>query len=134
MRFGSELLDMRAHRLGRWGEWWAECYLRRAGFEVLARNLVTPFAEVDRVCLDGRWLVICEIKTRRVEPERWLGPVQESRLGRAADWLHAEHRRPGTAVRVDLVKVLFRPPLRRFDWRSWVPEIRHERAISAKQV
>jgi putative endonuclease len=52
--------------LGRRGETLAAEHFERLGYEVLARNHRTRFGELDLVLCDGRVLVFCEVKTRRL--------------------------------------------------------------------
>lgn len=53
------------HRFGRYGEDAAAEYLRRRGFEILARNVRTALGEIDLVALDGDVVVFVEVKARR---------------------------------------------------------------------
>jgi len=53
------------HGFGRFGEDAAAEYLRRRGFEILARNVRTAFGEIDLVALDGGVVVFVEVKARR---------------------------------------------------------------------
>src|SRR5690349_12372273 len=50
--------------IGNIGERRAEEYLRRRGFEILAKNWVCNFGEIDLICRDGDRLVFVEVKTR----------------------------------------------------------------------
>jgi putative endonuclease len=52
--------------LGRQGEDLAAQHLRRRGFEIVERNYRTRWGELDLVAFDGRTLVFCEVKTRRL--------------------------------------------------------------------
>jgi len=52
--------------LGRRGETLAVEHFERLGYEVLARNHRTRFGELDLVLCDGRVLVFCEGKKRRL--------------------------------------------------------------------
>lgn len=49
---------------GRAGEDRAAAFLTRNGYRILARNVRLPGGEIDAVCLDGRTLVIVEVKRR----------------------------------------------------------------------
>ena len=49
---------------GRLGEDRASRFLAAEGYRVLARNVRVPGGEIDAVCLDGRTLVIVEVKRR----------------------------------------------------------------------
>ncbi len=101
--------------LGAYGEALAARYLRERGLTVLARNWRCDVGEIDIVALDGRCLVVCEVKTRRgsrfglpVEAVTWAKLLRLRRL--AAAWLHAQEPAPGgpaiAAVRIDVVGVL----------------------------
>jgi putative endonuclease len=83
--------------------------LEDLGWLVLARNLRTPYAEVDLLCHDpDKTLVVVEVKARSclswMEDEDNLGPAQRLRLARAAEWL-LQRCPPGRKVRIDLALV-----------------------------
>lgn len=100
------------------GEFFAACYLRLRGYRIIARNLRTPFAEVDLLVRRGRALVLVEVKTlyRPAHSELLVRLSQQRRLARAAAHLAAE--RGAREVRIDLIVVTVRPGLR-------PPGIRH---------
>ena len=50
------------HRLGAEGERAARIFLEDAGYAFVARNVRTPFGEIDLVMRDGDCLVIVEVK------------------------------------------------------------------------
>ena len=55
-------------RLGRWGEKRSERFLKRKGFEAIARNFTCKTGEIDLIMTDqGRTIVFVEVKTRRDE-------------------------------------------------------------------
>jgi putative endonuclease len=83
--------------LGRAGEDAAADFLRRRGFDVVARNYHTPFGELDVVASKGGRLVFAEVKTARagasVDPRSQFTRRKVSRVYRAA--LHfLEKERP----------------------------------------
>jgi putative endonuclease len=97
--------------VGRRGERIAARFLRRRGYRLLVRNLRTPRGEIDLLALDGRALVVVEVKTSRTRAGRLLearlGRRQRERLVAAGRWLA---RRPSLRCyrpRVDLVTVSF---------------------------
>jgi putative endonuclease len=51
--------------LGNAGEREAARFLKRAGYQVIARRYRTPLGELDLVARDGAWIVFVEVKTRR---------------------------------------------------------------------
>jgi putative endonuclease len=52
--------------LGAWGEWVALRYLRRQGWDIVARNWKGKRGELDLVAFDEDFLVFVEVKTRQV--------------------------------------------------------------------
>jgi putative endonuclease len=95
--------------LGRAGENVAAAYLSSKGMQVVARNWRCPAGEIDLVAIDGDWLVVCEVKTRRSlvagEPIEAVTPDKVRRLRRlAVAWVNAHPGRRRT-VRIDVVAV-----------------------------
>jgi putative endonuclease len=100
---------MRTIELGRAGEDVAAAYLRSQGMRVVGRNWRCPAGEIDLVAIDGGWLVVCEVKTRRSlaagEPVEAVTPDKVKRLRRlAVAWVNAHGDRRRT-VRIDVVAV-----------------------------
>ena len=50
--------------IGRWGEQIAEEFLVKQGIEILARNIRTPYGEIDIVARQGELVLFEEVKTR----------------------------------------------------------------------
>jgi putative endonuclease len=97
--------------LGRLGEQLAADHFARLGYTVLARNHHTRFGELDLVLSDGRTLVFCEVKTRRLgsgEPFDNLHPAKQEQVRRmAAAWVTEPSDRPWhDELRFDAVGVL----------------------------
>ena len=97
--------------LGRLGERLAAEHFARLGFTVLAQNHHTRFGELDLVLSDGRTLVFCEVKTRRLgsgEPFDSLHDRKRSQVRRiAAQWLSEPSERPWhEELRFDAIGVL----------------------------
>jgi len=97
--------------LGRLGERLAAEHFARLGFSVLAQNHQTRFGELDLVLSDGRTLVFCEVKTRRLgsgEPFDSLHDSKRAQVRRiAALWLTEPSDRPWhEELRFDAVGVL----------------------------
>ncbi|NRA57111.1 MAG: YraN family protein [Phycisphaerales bacterium] len=117
----------RRDKLGPRGERAAVRFLRRQGFRVLGRNLVTPFGEADIVCESpDRVVVVVEVKSRRSErpgppPEAAVTQKKRQRLTRILEHLvraNGWHDRPR---RIDVVAVEFR----RRRWLGTKPALRH---------
>lgn len=101
--------------LGAYGEEFAARRLAADGWTILARNWSCAEGEVDIVALDGRTLVIVEVKTRRStrfgSPIEAVNPAKLARLRRLAAAWFAEHREGSGSrsrvrdVRIDVVAV-----------------------------
>lgn len=99
--------------LGRRGEAVAGRYLCDSGMVVLSRNWRCRDGELDLVAVDGRCLVVCEVKTRSGtafgHPAEAVTPAKARRIrGLAAAWRSA-HDIGGCATRFDIVSVLWPP-------------------------
>lgn len=96
--------------LGRWGERFAERYLTRNGFTVLARNWRCSLGEIDLILREDDTLVVCEVKTRRSldfgHPLAAVDDAKAQRLGALAALWVDEHGLTRVPVRVDVVGVL----------------------------
>ena len=51
-------------RLGKWGEQAAAGYLAERGYEIVARNIRTPYGEIDLVARKDDFTIFVEVKTR----------------------------------------------------------------------
>jgi putative endonuclease len=101
-------------QLGSQGEQLAADFLVRAGLTIVERNWRCAFGEIDIVALDGRTLVICEVKTRA--GVRFGAPVESvtrqkaARLRRlAVQWVR-DHGVLFDEIRIDVVGVLKTAP------------------------
>ena len=96
--------------LGQQGEQLAVNFLTEAGLAVLGRNWRCPEGEIDIVALDGRTLVVCEVKTRSGlrfgSPLEAITRAKASRLRRhAVLWVRA-HGLVFDEIRIDAVGIL----------------------------
>jgi putative endonuclease len=81
------MADQRRHT-GSTGEQLAAEHLLRRGFDIVERNFRTRWGELDIIAFDGRTLVFCEVKCRRV-----------AHAGARVDPLEGVHRAKRTQVR-----------------------------------
>ena len=117
---------MNTIELGRRGEDLAAEYLDSTGMRVVDRNWRSSAGEIDIVAVDGRCLVICEVKTRASdtagEPVEAVTPDKVRRLRRlAAAWIQAGGGRRRRAVRIDVVAIWWP--------RGAAPVIRHLKGV-----
>jgi putative endonuclease len=97
--------------LGDRGEAAAAAHLRELGYEILARNLRTPFGELDVIARRGGSTVFVEVKTRRSRthglPEEAITPRKRSRLLASAQFFLQQRALSDTVWRIDVVAVEF---------------------------
>jgi len=96
--------------LGQQGEQLAAKFLTDAGLSVLGRNWRCKMGEIDIVALDGRTLVVCEVKTRSGvrfgTPLEAITRQKAQRLRRlAVAWVRA-HGLVFDQIRIDVIAVL----------------------------
>ena len=100
----------RRRALGARGEDLAAAFLRRQGFEILARNYRSPLGELDLVTRDGDEVVFVEVKARvgdsETAPDESVTPAKLERLGRLAESYLAAAGTPDAPWRVDVIAVL----------------------------
>lgn len=82
-------------RIGKWGEDTAVEYLTQRGYEIIARNVRTPYGEIDIVAKQADITIFVEVKTRTSNtmglPEEAITPRKREHMLSAADHYAAEH-------------------------------------------
>jgi putative endonuclease len=113
--------------LGRDGEDLAVRYLLDRGMEVVERNWRCEHGEIDVVAVDGDYLVVCEVKTRRSlafgEPVEAVTRAKAARLRRLAAAYVRGHETGSARMRIDVLGILFRP--------GEPPVVRHVRGVGS---
>jgi putative endonuclease len=88
-------VSTRRQAVGRWGEDVAAEYLKGLGYEVVDRNVRTPFGEIDLVVRRGEFLFFVEVKTRTNRsfglPEDSVNLRKQSHMLAAAEHYAGEH-------------------------------------------
>ncbi|MEA4906141.1 MAG: YraN family protein [Anaerolineaceae bacterium] len=96
--------------IGRRGELRAEAYLARQGYQPVARNVYTPYGEIDLVMLAGEDTVFVEVKTRSSRaygnPEEAITPRKRVHMLQAAEWYMQHNGAPEGGWRIDVVAIL----------------------------
>jgi len=114
----------RNQKIGAWGESIAVEYLEERGYKVIARNVRTPYGEIDIVAEKDGFTIFVEVKTRTSSS---LGPPEISVTPRKQEHMlsAAEHYAQENEIdhwRVDVIAVERKP--------NTIPEITHfENAI-----
>jgi len=82
-------------RIGKWGEDTAAAYLTERGCEIVARNVRTPYGEIDIVVKQGDVTIFVEVKTRTSNkmglPEESITKRKREHMLAAASHYAAEH-------------------------------------------
>jgi putative endonuclease len=96
------------------GERIAAEHLERRGFAIVDRNFRTRWGELDIIACDGRVIVFCEVKTRRVlragnavDPLESVHPRKRGQVRRMAGrWLAERRDRPRAGeLRFDVIGI-----------------------------
>jgi len=82
-------------QIGKWGEATAADFLVQRGCEIVARNIRTPYGEIDVVARQGEFTLFVEVKTRTSNkmglPEDSVTPRKRQHMLSAAEHYAAEH-------------------------------------------
>jgi len=83
-------------RIGQWGEETATEYLTQRGYEIVARNIRTPYGEIDVIAKQNDIIIFVEVKTRTSNtmglPEESITPRKREHMLAAADHYAAENK------------------------------------------
>ncbi len=100
------------HELGRRGEDLAARHLESLGYQVAARNAVNAIGELDLVALDGRTVVIVEVKTRGRTgraPSEAVDFRKQRKLTMTAALFLKDPKWHGRPARFDVVEIICPP-------------------------
>jgi len=82
-------------RIGAWGEDIAADWLAQRGYIITARNIRTPYGEIDIVALQGDVTIFVEVKTltssKNLLPEHNITPRKREHMFNSAQHYAAEH-------------------------------------------
>jgi putative endonuclease len=100
-------------RFGAWGEKLAEEYLERKGYVVLARNIRTPYGEIDLLVRQEATLVFVEVKARSTRayglPEDSLTWRKQAHILDSSRYYLQEHPEYTEDWRVDVIAIQKKP-------------------------
>ena len=104
----------RRQKIGKWGEEVASRYLTEHGFNIIARNVRTPYGEIDIVAAKGGFIICVEVKTRTSGS---LGPPEISVTARKQEHMRAaaEHYAQENEIdqwQIDVIAVEGKPGLK----------------------
>ena len=99
-------------RIGKWGEDTAVEYLVQHGYEIITRNVRTPYGEIDIVARQGDMTIFVEVKTRTSHkmglPEESITARKREHMLAAADHYAAEHEIDHWQI--DVIAIEGKPP------------------------
>jgi len=82
-------------RVGAWGEESAVSYITKRGFEIIARNIRTPYGEIDVIAKQGDVTIFIEVKTlissKKFFPEHNVTARKREHMLHAAEHYAANH-------------------------------------------
>lgn len=91
------------------GERIAEEYLKKEGYDILARNFRTRLGEIDIVASKGEYLVFVEVKARKSEaygfPSESVTYAKQRKISMVASQYIKLNMYFGVAVRFDVIEV-----------------------------
>jgi putative endonuclease len=107
--------------LGQRGERYAEQFLKRRGFKIIARNYRCPKGEIDLIVYNEHassthpedCIVFVEVKTRTSDffasPESAVDPRKQRQIQNAAAYYLLHHQQTDMPVQYDIVSILANP-------------------------
>ena len=97
------------NELGKKGEDIAAAYLEKKGYRILEKNWRQWRNEIDLIAVDGKYLVIVEVKTRQSnffgEPETAVTRDKQKTLIRAAN-AYIRYKNTDLEVRFDIISII----------------------------
>jgi putative endonuclease len=82
--------------IGAWGESIAADWLANNGYQIVGRNIRTPYGEIDIVALQGDVTIFVEVKTltssKEYFPEKNISARKQQHMLNAAQYYAAEHK------------------------------------------
>jgi putative endonuclease len=88
-------MTMYKKEIGAWGENVAAEWLTKQGYQIIARNVRTPYGEIDIIAKQAESTVFIEVKTlttsREFFPEKNITLKKQQHMLNAAQYYTAEH-------------------------------------------
>jgi putative endonuclease len=99
--------------LGDWGEAYAAKYLEGKGYQILARNVRTPYGEIDIIAKELDQIIFVEVKTRTSRkfgyPEDAITESKITHLIESAEFYLQEHPEINVDWRIDVIAIQVDP-------------------------
>jgi putative endonuclease len=95
--------------LGNWGELVAESFLVHKGYQILGKNVRTPYGEIDLIGEQGGTIVFIEVKTRTSTefglPEEGITLMKGRHMVNAAEAYMQDHPDLEKGWRLDVIAI-----------------------------
>lgn len=82
-------------RVGAWGEETAAGYVTKRGYQIIGRNIRTPYGEIDIIAEEGGIVIFIEVKTltssKNFQPEHQITARKREHMLNAAQHYASEH-------------------------------------------
>jgi putative endonuclease len=100
-------------RYGEWGEKVAASFLSARGFKIVARNVRTPYGEIDLVAKKQTLLLFVEVKSRSSDvfglPEEAISSRKREHMIQSAQYYLQESSEIQNDWRIDVIAIRGRP-------------------------
>ena len=88
-------MSLHNRKIGRWGEGVAAAHLQKQGYELVDRNVRTPYGEIDLIVRRDRIMIFVEVKTRTSTrygyPEESITPRKQKHMLASAEYYAQEN-------------------------------------------
>ena len=101
-------MTSKSQALGHWGEDTAVEYLKKNGYEIIARNIRTPHGEIDLLARQADQLVFVEVKARTSEeygnPEEAITANKQTHMIESAQY-YLQENALDLEYRIDVIAI-----------------------------
>ncbi len=109
--------------LGTWGEDCACSFLANQGFSIVARNIRSPYGEIDILAQKDSLMVFVEVKTRSNTvngfPEAAITDGKIKHMEESIQWYLSLHCDINDSWRVDVISVIGKPGSKQLPKIEW---------------
>lgn len=95
--------------VGKFGEDFAAKFLKRKGYEIIKRNYINPYGEIDIIAAFDGYLIFIEVKTRSTEefgrPAEAVNAHKIRKISQVASYYIQTKRLYDYPVRFDVIEV-----------------------------
>lgn len=120
-------MNSHSQQVGRWGESHAVEYLIHSGYDILGRNIVTSYGEIDILAQQNETLIFIEVKTRSSDqfgfPEESITETKMNHMVESAQGYIIENYSNDPEWRIDVIAI-------QGDNKTDIPQIEHFENVS----